>query len=73
MKHILPMPHVFLSKVVLNAPKEELYKAIVINEKLGGNSWLVDPVQAKYPNCYKKIKKLAGYQGYGRDSKDQST
>jgi len=45
---------------VLNAPKEELYKAIVINEKLGGNSWLVDPVQAKYPNSFKKIQRTGG-------------
>ena len=54
-----------LSKVVLNAPKEELYKAIDTNEKLLGNSWLVDPVQGQHPESYKKFKELSGYPGYG--------
>jgi hypothetical protein len=54
-----------LSKVVLNAPKEELYKAIDTNERLWGNSWLVDPVQGKHPESYMKFKELSGYPGYG--------
>ena len=54
-----------LSKVVLNASMEEIYKAIDTNEKLWGNSWLVDPVIGKNPDSYKKFIKLSGYPGYG--------
>ena len=53
-----------LSKVILNAPKEKLYTAIDSNEKLWGTSWLVDPIPGKYPNSYRKFKKLSGYPGY---------
>jgi len=53
------------SKVILKAPLDELHKAIDTNEKLWGNTWLVDPVQAKHPDSYKKFKELAGYRGYG--------
>ena len=54
-----------LSKVILNAPMEELYKAIDTNEKLWGNTRLVEPVQAKHPDSYRKFKELAGCRGYG--------
>lgn len=51
--------------VILKAPMEELYKSIDTNEKLWGNTWLGEPVQAKHPDSYRKFKKLAGYRGYG--------
>ena len=53
-----------LSKVVLGAPKEEIFKAIDTNEKLWGNSWLHSPVKRNNPESYRKFKELAGYPGY---------
>ena len=54
-----------LSIVVLKAPDEELFEAIDTNERLWGNTWLIDPVQSKNPESYLKFKELAGYPGYG--------
>ena len=54
-----------LSKIVLKAPSEELFESIDTNERLWGNSWLIDPVQGKNPESYRKFKELAGYSGYG--------
>lgn len=53
-----------LSKVILNAPLEMLYKDIDAYERQCGNSWLIDPVQGKYPDSYRKFKELSGYPGY---------
>ncbi len=57
-----------LSKVVLSAPAEELFKAIDTNEKLWGNTWLQDPVKGKHPDSYQKFKEPAGYPGHSRFS-----
>jgi hypothetical protein len=53
-----------LSKVILQAPENELFEAIDTNEKLWGNSWLQGDWMRKNPNSYKEFKRLARYPGY---------
>ena len=54
-----------LAKVVLGSPQKELFSAIDSNERLWGNTWLIDPVVGNNPDSYEKFKTIAGYPGYG--------
>ncbi len=54
-----------LSKVVLGAPKEEIFKVIDTNEESWTNSWLHAPIKGDHPESYRKFKELAEYPGNG--------
>jgi len=56
-----------LSKVVLKFPADEIFKAIDVNERLWGNSWLIDPVKGNNPESYERFKRLSGYKGYQKN------
>lgn len=54
-----------MARIILEAPRNELFEEIDTNERLWGNTWLQDPVAKKSENSYKKFKEKAGYPGYG--------
>tara|TARA_R110002073_G_scaffold191065_2_gene349749 strand:- start:597 stop:845 length:249 start_codon:yes stop_codon:yes gene_type:complete len=44
-----------MGKIILGAPKTEIFEEIDTNERLWGNTWLQDPVYKKSANSYKKF------------------